>query len=93
MPFVKNNQKSLKYERKLRDFSRNCLKNETTNKILHMSGPGGQRSLAAVGRGAKICTFGKKLVNFEKLNNQQKIPYSRFVRAKRLAALHREPLT
>ena len=65
MPFVnfyiKNNQKSLKYRRKLRDFSRNCLKNETTSKILHMSGPGVQRSLAAVHGGAKRRGYGKKL--------------------------------
>ena len=65
MPFanfyIKNNQKTHQYGAKLRDFSRNCLKNETTSKILHMSGPGVQRSLAAVHGGAKRRGSGKKL--------------------------------
>ena len=49
MPFVnfyiKNNQKTHQYGAKLRDFSRNCLKNETTSKILHIPGPGAVAAL------------------------------------------------
>ena len=93
MPFVnfyiKITQKCIYYSVKLWDFSRNCLKNETTMKILHIPGPG---AVAALNNRAQKVAFGKILVKSQNSNNQQKIPYSRLGRAKRLAALHREPL-
>jgi hypothetical protein len=58
-----------------------------------MSGPGVQRSLAAVHGGAKRRGSGKKLDKIKISNNQQKIPYSRLVRANRQVAPHHVPLS
>ena len=49
MPFanfyIKTTKKCIQYGAKLRDFSRFCSKNETTSKILHMTGPGAVAAL------------------------------------------------